>query len=175
MIAEVARKYRLEQDGARFALFGFSGGAQFAHRFLYLYPDRLHAVSLAAPGLVTLLDDCLPWWVGTGGMAEAFGAASIDRGAIARVPVQIVVGAADDDPAEITIRDGAHDWMPGINDAGRTRLDRCAALATSLRDAGASVRHDLVPGVGHDHLALIPAAVPFLAAMLSRTQQETSA
>jgi poly(3-hydroxybutyrate) depolymerase len=174
MIAEVAAKYRLEGDGARFAMFGFSGGAQFAHRFLYLYPDRLRAVSLAAPGLVTLLDDRLPWWVGTGGMAEVFGRDPIDRRAIAGVPVQIVVGAADDDPTEITIRAGAHDWMPGINDAGRTRLDRCAALAASLRNAGLTVRHDLVPGAGHDHLALIPAAVPFLSAMLHRTSQETS-
>lgn len=175
MIAEVAAKYRLEGDGARFSMFGFSGGAQFAHRFLYLHPDRLRAVSLAAPGLVTLLDDRLPWWVGTGGMAEAFGAGPIDRGAIARVPVQIVVGTADDDPAEITIREGAHDWMPGINDAGRTRLDRCAALAASLRDAGVTVRHERVPGAGHDHLGLVPAAVPFLAAVLSRTEQEISA
>lgn len=175
MIAEVSAKYRLEDGGARFAMFGFSGGAQFAHRFLYLYPGRLRAVALAAPGLVTLLDDRLPWWVGTGGMAEAFGADQLDRGTIARVAVQIVVGAADDDPTEIAIREGAHDWMPGINDAGRTRLDRCTTLAASLRDAGVTVRHDLVPEAGHDHLALIPAAVPFLAAMLSRTKPETSA
>lgn len=175
MIAEVAAKYRLEGDGVPFAMFGFSGGAQFAHRFLYLHPDRLRAVSLAAPGLVTLLDDRLPWWVGTGGMADAFGTDAIDRGAIARVPVQIVVGARDDDPAEITIREGAHDWMPGINDAGRTRLERATALAASLRSAGVTVHHECIPGVGHDHLALIPAATPFLAAILSRTQQETSA
>lgn len=175
MIAEVACKYRLEQDGARFALFGFSGGAQFAHRFLYLYPDRLHAVSLAAPGLVTLLDDRLPWWVGTGGMAEAFGVDPIDRNAIARVPVQIAVGALDHDPAEIAIRDGAHDWMPGVNDAGPTRLDRAAALAASLRAADAAVRHEIVAGAGHDHLALIPVAAAFLAATLARPLQETSA
>lgn len=174
MIAEVAAKYRLADDGRRFAMFGFSGGAQFAHRFLYLHPDRLRAVSLAAPGLVTLLDDRLPWWVGTGGMADAFGTDAIDRAAIARVPVQLVVGARDDDPTEITIREGAHDWMPGINDAGPTRLDRAATLAASLRRAGVTVHHELVPGAGHDHVALIPAATPFLAVMLSRTQQETS-
>lgn len=175
MIAEVAAKYRLENDGARFALFGFSGGAQFAHRFLYLHPGRLLAVSLAAPGLVTLLDDRRPWWVGTGGMAEAFGAPPLDRAAIARVTVQILVGAADVDPAEIAIREGAHDWMPGINDAGPTRIARAAALAASLRAAGVTVRHEIVPGAGHDHLALVPAAAAFLAAALSPALQESPA
>ncbi|WP_439578846.1 alpha/beta hydrolase [Elioraea sp.] len=174
MIAEVARKYRLECDGTRFALFGFSGGAQFAHRFLYLYPEHLRAVSLAAPGLITLLDDRLPWWVGTGGMAAAFGARRIDRAAVARVPVQIVVGSADDDPTEIAIREGAHDWMPGVNDAGPTRLDRATALVASLSDAGLTVRQDVVQGAGHDHLALIPAATAFLVAVLSHPFQEAS-
>ena len=50
--------------------FGFSGGAQFAHRFLYIHPGRLRAVSLGAPGLVTMLDETRAWWVGTGGMAS---------------------------------------------------------------------------------------------------------
>jgi peptide/nickel transport system substrate-binding protein len=73
-------------DHLVFAMFGFSGGAQFAHRFLYLYPERLRAVSLAAPGLVTRFDDRHPWWVGTGGVADALGSGPIDRGAIARGP-----------------------------------------------------------------------------------------
>ena len=172
MIREVAGKYRLDGGGDRFVLSGFSGGAQFAHRFLYLHPGRLRAVSLGAPGLVTMLDDTRRWWVGTGGMAQAFKVPSIDHAAIARVPVQILVGAADDDPTEIAIREGAHDWLPGINDAGATRIERAAALAESLRAAGVAVDHGVVPGTGHDHLALIPAASPFLARVLRPSFQE---
>lgn len=97
------------------------------------------------------------------------------RSSIARVPVQIVVGAADDDPSEIIIREGAHDWLPGINDAGPTRITRAAALAASLRAAGVAVRHEIVPGAGHDHLALIPAAAAFLAAALCPALQESPA
>jgi hypothetical protein len=48
-------------------------------------------------------------------------------------------------------------------------------LAASLRDPGRTGRPDLAPGAAPEHVALIPAAVPFLAAILSRTEQETSA
>src|SRR5690606_39266483 len=54
MVAEVAARYRLA--GERFYLHGFSGGGHFAHRFLYLHPERLAGVSIGAPGIVTLID-----------------------------------------------------------------------------------------------------------------------
>lgn len=173
MIREVAAKYRLDEDGERFVLFGFSGGAQFAHRFLYIHPGRLRAVSLGAPGLVTMLDETRAWWVGTGGMAAAFRLPALDRAAIARVPVQLLVGADDDDPTEIAIREGAHDWLPGINDAGPTRIARAAALAKNLRAAGVPVQYEVVADTGHDHLSLIAAASAFLAGALRRSFQES--
>src|SRR5680860_1115071 len=55
MVAEVGSHYNVETE--TFALHGFSGGGQFAHRFLYLHPERLSAVSIGAPGHVTLLTD----------------------------------------------------------------------------------------------------------------------
>jgi len=47
IVAEIGRRYPVE--AGRFALHGFSGGAQFAHRFFYLHPGRLIAVSVAGP------------------------------------------------------------------------------------------------------------------------------
>lgn len=41
----------------RFDLFGFSGGAQFAHRFAMLHPDRLRRLSVASPGWYTFPDN----------------------------------------------------------------------------------------------------------------------
>jgi pimeloyl-ACP methyl ester carboxylesterase len=52
MFEKVAARWHIRTD--RFALHGFSGGGQFAHRFLLLHPDRLHGVSIGAPGRVTL-------------------------------------------------------------------------------------------------------------------------
>ena len=71
MVEEVAEHYGLRFD--RFALFGYSGGGHFAHRFLMLQPHKLWGVSIGAPGSVTLLDPARDWWVGTRNFAELFG------------------------------------------------------------------------------------------------------
>ena len=55
MVDEVTRKYGI--DTRRFLLFGFSGGGQFVQRFHCVHPGRLAAVTIGAPGNVTLLDD----------------------------------------------------------------------------------------------------------------------
>lgn len=119
-----------------------------------------------------MLDETRAWWVGTGGMATAFRLPALDRAAILRVPVQLLVGADDNDPTEIAIREGAHDWLPGINDAGPTRIARVDALAKNLMAAGIAVRHEIVDGAGHDHLPLIAAAAGFLSGALRPSFQE---
>jgi len=147
MVDEVAAKYRVRAD--RFLLHGFSGGGQFAHRFLYLHPRRLHAVSIGAPGMVTLLDEGREWWVGVGRLKERFGI-PLDVAAIRQVQVQMVVGAADTDTSEITIQpDWSYWWMEGANSAGVTRIDRLQALRKSFEAHAIPVRFDVVPGVGH--------------------------
>lgn len=74
---------------------GFSGGGQCVHRFLYLYPEKLHAVSVAAPGRVTMLDEELKWPKGIKDIAELFDGAAIDKVMIREVKIQLVVGGAD--------------------------------------------------------------------------------
>jgi hypothetical protein len=96
-----------------------------------------------------------------------FGAA-LDRAALRRVPVQTLVGGADTDTAEITHRPGGRYWMAGANDAGATRPQRLEALRRSLVEAGVSVAHEVLAGVGHDPWPAIERAKPFLADMLQR-------
>ncbi|WP_293865268.1 hypothetical protein [Steroidobacter sp.] len=146
MVEQVAQIYRLAAE--RFLLFGFSGGGQFVHRFLYLHPRRLQAASIGAPGLVTLLDDQQPWWVGTGGLASTFGVEP-DIAAMREVAVQMIVGA-DDTDTDILVEPESRLYMPAVNDAGATRIERLQALARSFRAAGVQVRFDLVSGAGHD-------------------------
>ncbi len=165
MVSEVAERYRLNEP--RFALHGFSGGGHFSHRFLYLHPDRLTACSIGAPGVVTLPEPDRPWPAGWGGMEERFGSRP-DAAAIARVPIQCVIGADDNAEWEIVVSEGDPHWAPGINDAGATRLARIDRLADGLRTIGCKVRIDRVPAAAHDGWAMLPAVRGFLSDVLAK-------
>jgi pimeloyl-ACP methyl ester carboxylesterase len=158
MVEEMGARYRLADS--RFALFGFSGGGHFAHRFLYLHPERLAAVSIGAPGVVTLLDLTHDFWVGLRDFERVFGR-QLDLAAMRRVAVHMVVGGDDTETWEITIEPGNELWMPGADKAGRNRQERLLALKTSLEAHGIAVRHDVVPGVAHRSDGLMPAIERF--------------
>ncbi|MEJ2864365.1 PHB depolymerase family esterase [Actinomycetospora flava] len=156
---------RFPVDGRRFLLHGFSGGGQFTHRFLYLHPERLAAVSIAAPGRVTMIDPDQPWWIGTADVADRFGH-GIDLDAVRRVAVQMVVGEADIETWEIN-NPGGTNWMPGADAAGTTRVDRLHALHRNFAVHGIEARLDVVPGVGHHGTKLQPAVEGFFAEVLA--------
>lgn len=164
MVDEVAATYRLRAE--RFLLHGFSGGGHFAHRFFYLHPRRLLGVSIGAPGVVTLLDENRDWWVGVRDLEAQFGIA-LDLAAMRQVPVQMVIGGDDTETWEITIEPGHRQWMPGADDAGRTRLDRLQSLQASFERAGIRVRHDVVPGIGHNGYAILAPVQAFFAETLA--------
>ena len=142
IVDEVAERWPV--DVARFYLHGFSGGGQFAHRFLYLHPDRLAGVSIGAPGRITRLDDTLPWWTGTQDWEERFGR-PIDLDAVRRVPVLMVVGDRD---------------IP--------RVDGLRALQRSFEAHGIGVRLEIVPGVGHHGESILAPVRDFLAGLIAR-------
>ncbi len=154
----------------KFGLFGFSGGAQFVNRFLLLQPGALWAASLGAPGSVTVIDDTRDWWVGTRDIEACFGA-PLDREALRRVPVQLLVGSDDVETDEITHREGGRFWMAGANSAGRSRPERLETLRESLALEGIVVSHEVMPGAGHDAAPAIEYAKPFLAAQLRKLRQ----
>ncbi|PWW03768.1 hypothetical protein DFR52_101456 [Hoeflea marina] len=163
MVAEMGAKYG--QDWSRFAMFGFSGGGHFTHRFAILHPERLWAASIGAPGSVTLLDPDRDWWVGIRNLPELFGR-PFDAAALAKVPVHMVVGGADLETWEITHAEGSKYWMDGANDAGRTRGDRLRTLAKSFESAGVKVEFDEVAGVSHDRMSVLGHVKRFLASTL---------
>lgn len=159
MVDEVAERYGV--DAGRFDLFGFSGGAHFAHRFLYLHPSLLRTASIGAPGSPTLLDGTRRWWVGVADIEKLFGV-RLDLAAMRRVRVHLAVGSDDTDTWEITHTPGSRHWMDGANDAGVTRVDRMRTLAGSLWASGLDVRLDVLDGVRHSRDALVASAVAFL-------------
>ncbi|MFG2004435.1 hypothetical protein ACGFNU_35310 [Spirillospora sp. NPDC048911] len=137
-------------------LCGHSGGGQFAHRFLYLHPDRVAAVAVSAPGTVTLLDHSLAWPEGVGDTRQRFGATA-NPGAVARVPVLLVVGGDDDGRADLA----------AMGYPGQSRPEQLDRLAENLAQQGTVIRKVVVPGAGHDAAATRPPIVDFFAGLLT--------
>lgn len=139
----------------RFFLFGFSGGAQFAHRFLYVHPTRLQAVSIAAPGMVTLIDPSRPVWVGTQGLSAVCGN-DLDLLQMKRVTVQLLVGSEDAKPHVGGADQDLYTY------AGGNRVERLRTLLINYQSHGIPVVHHEAPGAAHEFEPLAAAAVPFL-------------
>lgn len=151
----------------RILLFGFSGGAQFAHRFFYVRPDVLHAVSIAAPGFVTLPWEEHDWWVGLRDLEKVFGVAPrVEE--MRRVPVQLLCGADDNIDYEIYSRRELGLGKPEYHAYGRNRVERIGALKRTYDDLGIASRIEFVPDTRHELLPLAGAAKPFFESCLQR-------
>lgn len=169
ILDEVAERWGAVTD--QVLLHGFSGGGHFAHRFLYLHPDRLLAVSIGAPGMVTRLDSASPWWLGTADIEERFGV-RLDLDEIRRVHVQMVIGANDTETWEITLSPDNPHWLPDCNAAGPTRLARMESLKASFERHGIAVRHDVVPAVAHEGMKLIDTVTAFFDDVLRKPRRQ---
>lgn len=144
--------------GQRVDLFGFSGGAQLAHRFAMLYPHRVATLHLAAAGWYTLPDATLPWPQGLGVAAprrlRGFDAAALSRLQLRQylsLGVRLWVGAQD------TARDASLRQTDDLDARqGKTRLERAFRYAKAFdraaRAIGVTPDIDLtvLPGCGHD-------------------------
>lgn len=149
-----------------FLLSGFSGGGQFAHRFYYLHPERLLAVSIGAPGIITRIDPDRDYWLGTRNWEQIFGR-PIDTAALAHVPVRILVGELDTK----TLGFGPFNPSPGdIERLGRTRIERSALLESDFRRLGIEVEREILVGVGHEGLKSVAATERFFAAVLAMSR-----
>jgi hypothetical protein len=110
--------------------------------------------------------------VGVRNFETVFGQ-KLNPGAMARVPVQMIVGAADLETWEITHQEGKRHWMPGANDAGSTRPERLQNLRESFEAAGISVRFDLIANMAHDGMAAVDPATDFLADVLKTRRRRS--
>lgn len=163
--------------GTRFSkllLFGFSGGAQFAQRLLYVDPGRIDAVSLGAPSYVTLPIREHGWWTGVGGFEALFGKA-IDFEAMRRVRIQLLCGGDDDLDFEIYRPDEMRIDARGYAAYGRTRPQRLRALGDAYARLGIASEMQTVPGAGHAFGPLAEASKPLFERLLDAAATGTDA
>ncbi|MEE4162188.1 MAG: hypothetical protein V2I25_06730 [Woeseiaceae bacterium] len=133
-----------------FHLFGFSGGAQFAHRFVYAWPGKAKSVILASAGWYTPPDPRVRFPYGTK-KTRKLEALTFDGRHLADTPTLVVVGEAD------TRRDPALRQTDRVNSTqGRHRVARAKWFHGQLRRLAAGqpspVEHEfaLLPDAGHD-------------------------
>ncbi|PWY96193.1 poly hydrolase [Aspergillus sclerotioniger CBS 115572] len=115
-------------DTEKIFLAGFSGGGQFAHRFLYIHPERLAAVSVGAPGRVTMLDQGLAWPSGIADVEGIFGR-GLNKDLIRQVQIQLVIGSED-----TKVHGGKEFW----DWAKKTLAKRMAAETVANKASGTS-------------------------------------
>lgn len=139
------------QTGARgrIYLFGYSGGAQFAHRYMMVYPERVARVAAGAGGWYTFPDTGLQYPYGIGPCAD-LSFVSFEPERFLRVPCLVLVGEQD------VVR-GVHlNQDPKVDThQGTHRLERgqrwVAAMnqIAAVRGFASPVQFQLLHGVGH--------------------------
>jgi pimeloyl-ACP methyl ester carboxylesterase len=137
-------------------LFGHSGGAQLAHRFAMLYPQKVGRLNLAAAGWYCLPDASMayPYGLGEGAAPGCVSWVRRHRQALPtylRLPVRVFVGTED------TLRDGTLRSSPLLDRVqGLTRIARAETFVDRFRAAAKECGLDpditltRLTGVGHD-------------------------
>lgn len=129
-------------------IFGFSGGAQFVHRYALVHPERVERQALAAAGFYTMPDPTTPYPYGLA--AGLGGRGPFDRDGLL-LPTKVFVGADD------TERDADLRQSEELDRRqGRHRVERAGRFALSLRTLSGvarrppSCRLEILPGCDHN-------------------------
>lgn len=152
-------------------LVGFSGGGQFVNRFMYLDPERVSAVAIAAPGQVTKLNSSEAWPRGIRDVDEVFPGEEVNVDAIKQVEdVLLLVGEEDE------MSDGQAELLRWLAKrkaklkgetvdeklARMSRVQGVKGLQKDWRKNGIEARLEIVPGVGHSYQDLLPSLIAWL-------------
>lgn len=166
ILEEVEREWHPAASPAH--VFGYSGGAQFAHRFALLHPHRVASLSLAAAGWYTMPDGQrrYPWGIGT----HPLGDKGYELDAFLRIDRHIFVGE-DDVLRDASLRQSPRlDREQGINRVERAkrwieRMDQ-ASMERDARPRRSTI--DILPGLGHSFGRSARRKVDLPARVLSR-------
>ncbi|MDQ0220174.1 hypothetical protein ELQ35_11150 [Peribacillus cavernae] len=129
-------------------LSGSSGGAQFAHRFMMRYPEKVERLAVSAAGWYTFPDANRNYWQGLKYSSEV---GTMNPAEFLKVPSFVTVGELDNeneptynDDRDITEQQGAGRYERGKN--------WIKAMQTESKKYGYNTPYQFVglPGVGHD-------------------------
>lgn len=143
--------------GSEFDLFGFSGGAQFAHRLAYAYPGIARSMVLAAAGWYTPPDPRRRFPYGLRRTKRLPGA-RFKTGGILATPTLTMVGDRDTQRDEALRKCDAVDLVQGGNRLARARWFNRTLSRLALQ-RGFVDRHEFLklPDTGHDFATAVQA------------------
>lgn len=141
-------------DISSFDLLGYSGGAQFAHRFALLYPHLIHQLALCSAGWYTFPDNS-PYPYGLARPEKKMpGFTPLVRSnlsAFLRLPIEVFVGECDTDKDPNLRRGKSIDRQQGSDRVERaTNWVKALNKAASDQGVTAQVKLRLLGGCGHD-------------------------
>jgi len=131
------------------AVFGFSGGGQFAHRYAMFYPKRVARMVLGAPGWYTFPDPDRPYPLGLRS-GEEWPRLKFTMASILKIPTLVLTGEADDLRDEDLNTSRRIDAFQGLNrvERGERWVRAMQALARAYNLPG-NFLHENVPNANH--------------------------
>jgi len=131
LLHDVALKFQVDTDSVN--LFGFSGGAQFAHRYALMRPGRINRMVLMAAGWYTFPDREKRYPFGIAA-SKVLGDRDLYLDKALNIPTCVVVGGRD------VNRDSSLRTGPGIDKMqGFTRVERAERWIKAMRDTASTV------------------------------------
>ncbi|MGI9265725.1 MAG: alpha/beta fold hydrolase, partial [Gammaproteobacteria bacterium] len=125
-------------DATQTHIFGYSGGAQFAHRYLMAHPHRVRRAVIAASGWYTMPDHRRRFPYGIRSTSRLPGV-SFNPEEFLQVPIEVLVGSDDTD--DVHLKHTARlDKQQGKN-----RVERARTWSEAMREA--SVLYGISPRV----------------------------
>jgi pimeloyl-ACP methyl ester carboxylesterase len=135
---------------------GFSGGAQFAHRYALLNPGRVRSQALVSAGWYTFPSsrDAYPYGVKSAGRRGRRCAENLAR--FLAIPTLVLVGAEDNMRDDTLRRALELDMKQGFNRIERASRWSAAFLQSATRTGvGTTLQFATLPGCGHDFAACV--------------------
>lgn len=131
-------------DATRINLFGYSGGAQFAHRYVLAHPHRVTRAVVAAAGWYTMPDHRRRFPYGIRSTAKLPGV-SFNPEEFLHVPIHALVGTLDKDDQNLRHTDRLD------RQQGRTRVERARNWTDAMAEA--SILYGISPTVKFTEVA----------------------
>jgi pimeloyl-ACP methyl ester carboxylesterase len=156
---------------------GYSASGMFANRFATLHPDRILAVASGSPGgwpiapVTRYKNTDLPYPAGIANLDELTGM-TFDSVNYRSMPQLIVMGSLDDNDS-LPYTDGwEEETAAEVNRLfGAMPLTRWEGAKSMYRLGNATVRFELVDGIGHDRKGLQYLTTEFFQEILDRIRE----